>query len=197
MGFRSLDGRVVAVLFAMSFMIAGAGCRSGDSADAIDPGTAGGTKLPEGQILASELRAYCPKVNLREGTAFLPVYAKGGDEDATKLLYQSSLTAATRKCTYQPGTITMEVAVAGRVVPGAMAADGPVKLPIRIAATDANGQQLYSNVGSHEVQITRAGGAAQFIYTDANVTVPSTVGSVNVTAGFDEGPKKKKQGDEL
>jgi hypothetical protein len=199
MGFRSLDGRVVVVLFAMSFMLAGAGCRSGDSAAAIDPGTAGGTKPPEGEILQSELRAYCPNVTLREASAFLKVYAKGGDDDPTKLAYQSSLSAATRKCTYQPGTIVMEVAIAGKVVPGPMAADGPVKLPIQIAATDSNAQQLYSKTGSHEVQITRAGGAAQFIYTDVNVTVPSTVGSVSVIAGFDEGPnkKKKKSDDEL
>jgi len=189
MGFRSLDGRVVVVLFAMSFMLAGAGCRSGDSAAAIDPGTAGGTKPPEGEILQSELRAYCPNVTLREASAFLKVYAKGGDDDPTKLAYQSSLSAATRKCTYQPGTIVMEVAIAGKVV----------KLPIQIAATDSNAQQLYSKTGSHEVQITRAGGAAQFIYTDVNVTVPSTVGSVSVIAGFDEGPnkKKKKSDDEL
>jgi hypothetical protein len=89
------------------------------------------------------------------------------------------------------------VAVAGWVVPGPMAADGPVKLPIRVAATDTNGQQLYSNTGSYEVQITRAGGAVQFIYNDANVTVPSTLGSVSVIAGFDEGPKKKKKDGEL
>lgn len=196
MGSRYLDGRVLAVFFAMSLMVAVAGCRSSDSAAAMDPGTGGGTKPPEGQVLQSELRAYCPNVTLREGTAFLNVYAKGAEEDATKLVYQSSLTAATRKCSYQPGTIVMEVAIAGKVVPGPMAADGPVKLPIRIVAADANGQELNSNTASHEVQITRTGGAAQFIYSAANVTVPSTGGSVTVTAGFDEGLKKKKKSDD-
>jgi hypothetical protein len=194
-GFRSIDGRVVAVLFAVSFMIAAAGCKSGDNAAAVvDPGT-GSAKAPEGKILESELRAYCPPVGLREGTAFLSVYAKGGDNDPTKLIYQSSLSAVTRKCTYGPGTITLEVAVAGKVVPGPMASDGPVKLPIRVAVIDTAGQPLYSNIGNYEVQLARANGAAQFIYTDANVTIPTPApGTVQASAGFDEGPQKKKKG---
>src|SRR5262249_49551549 len=155
--------------------------------DVLDPGTSGGTaKAPEGKILQSELRAYCPPVNLREGTAFLTVYAKGGDDDPTKLLYQSSLTAVTRKCSYSGGNTTIEVAVAGKVVPGPMATDGPVKLPIRVAVTDSAGQPVYSNLGNYEVQIARSSGAAQFIYTDANVTIPTPEpGTVQGFAGFD------------
>ena len=80
-----------------------------------------------------------------------------------------------------------------------MAADGPVKLPIRVAVTDSAGQPLYSNLASYEVQIARSSGAAQFIYTDANVTIPTAEpGTVQAYAGFDEGPeKKKKSADEL
>jgi hypothetical protein len=199
-GFASTGGRVVAALFAVSFMIAGAGCKSGDSAAVLDPGASGdGAEPPEGKVLQSELRAYCPPVNLREGTSFISVYAKGGDDDPTKLLYQSSLSAVTRKCSYSSGTTTLEVAVAGRVVPGPMAVDGPVKLPIRVAVTDAAGQPIYSNLGNYEVQISRANGAAQFIYTDAAVSIPTPApGTVQAYAGFDEGPQKKKKAtDEL
>ena len=94
---------------------------------------------------------------------------------------------------------TLEVAVAGKVVPGPMAVDGPVKLPIRVAVTDSAGQPIYSNLGNYEVQISRANGAAQFIYTDPAVTIPTPErGTVQAYAGFDEGPEKKKKAtDEL
>jgi hypothetical protein len=198
-GFGSIGGRLVAALFAVSFMIAAAGCQSGDTAgDVLDVGGSEPAKAPEGKVLQSELRAYCPPVSLREGTAFLSVYAKGGEDDPTKLIYQSSLSAVTRKCTYAAGTITLQVAVAGKVVPGPMTTDGPVKLPIRVAVTDAAGQPVYSNLGNYEVQIARASGAAQFIYTDANVTIPTPEpGTVQGYAGFGEGPQKKKKTDEL
>jgi len=199
-GFGLIGGRFVAALFVVSFMMAAAGCKSSDSADVLDPGASGDVaKPPEGKVLQSELRAYCPPVNLREGTAFISVYAKGGDGDPTKLMYQSSLTAVTRKCTYSSGTTTLEVAVAGKVVPGPMAVDGPVKLPIRVAVTDTAVQPIYSNLGNYEVQIARASGAAQFIYTDSAVTIPTPApGTVQAYAGFDEGPeKKKKAADEL
>jgi len=191
MGFHCLDGRVVAALFAASFMTAVAGCQSGDSASVLDPG---GSKAPEGKVLESDLRAYCPPVNLREGTAFHNTYAKGGDEDPTKLIYQSSLTAVTRKCNYAAGSITMEIAVAGKVVPGPLATDSTVKMPIRIAVSDTNGQVLYSNLASYEVTVARASGATQFVYTDPNVTFPTPApGTVQVFAGYDEGPDKKKK----
>ena len=49
------------------------------------------------------------------------------------------------------------------------------------------------------MQIARASGAAQFIYTDANVTIPTPEpGTVQAYAGFDKGPQKKKKAtDEL
>ena len=135
MGFRSVQsrGRVLAALLAAGLYATATGCKSSDSADVIDPGTGDDVQeVPEGKVLQSELRAYCPRVTLRDGDAVLSTYEKNAEDDPTKLMYQSSLSIVTRKCTYSAGTITMNIAVAGKVVPGPLAADGMVKMPIRV-----------------------------------------------------------------
>jgi hypothetical protein len=197
MGFRVVGGRFVAVLLAVGFMAAAAGCKSSDSSDALDPGTGEGASAPEGKVLQSELRAYCPSVSLREGTSYFNTYEKNSQDDPTKLIYQSSLTAITRKCTYGSGMITMDIAVAGKVVPGPVATDGTVKMPIRVAVMRGD-EVLYSNLTPYEVRVSKASGATQFVFHDANVTFPTPEpGSVEVFAGYDEGPQKKKPADEL
>jgi hypothetical protein len=199
MGFRCFDGRVVAAVAMLCFMAFAAGCQSGDSAgDVLDPGS-GSTTPEEGKILQSELRAYCPKVTLREEDAFRNSYEKGAEDDPTKLIYQSSLSTVTRKCEYGPGTMTMTVAVAGKVVPGPLATDGAVKMPMRVEVKRGD-EVLYSNVANYEVAVSKAGGATQFIYSDPNVIFPTpTAADVQAYIGYDPGPekKKKKADDEL
>jgi hypothetical protein len=199
MGFRWFDGRVVAAVVTLCFMAFAAGCQSGDSAgDVVDPGS-GSTTAPEGKILQSELRAYCPKVMLREEDALRNAYEKNAEDDPTKLIYRSSLSTATRKCEYGPGTISMTIAVAGRVIPGPLATDGTVKMPMRVEVKRGD-EVLYSNVADYEVAVSKASGATQFIYSDPNVTIPTPqAADVQAYIGYDPGPekKKKKADDEL
>jgi hypothetical protein len=135
-------------------------------------------------------------VTLREGTAFFSTYeAKkkkdDQEQDPTKLTYQSSITAVTRKCSYAPGTTTLDVAVAGRVVPGPAAKEGTVTMPIRVVVMRGT-DVLYSNLAKYQVTVNKAAGATQFIYNDPNVTFPTPEpGTVQVFAGYDEGPAKK------
>jgi hypothetical protein len=195
MGYRSC-GRVLAALLAAGFIATAAGCQSDDSADVIDPDT-GGQEVPEGKILQSELRAYCPQVTLRENNAFLRTYAKNAEGDPSKLMYQSSLSVATRKCTYGSGTLTMNIAVAGKVVPGPLAADGVVKMPIRVMVLRGT-EVVYDNVANHEVAVSRASGATQFIYNDPNVAIPTPEpGSIQAYVGYDLPETKKKDEDAL
>jgi hypothetical protein len=92
---------------------------------------------PSGTITESELRAFCPNVELREGTAFFTKYEKGGaptdttEADKTKVIHQASLGEVTRACSYSGETLTINVAASGRLVPGPKAVAGPVTLPIR------------------------------------------------------------------
>jgi hypothetical protein len=195
MGFRLNDGRFLARFGFLGFMLAVAGCQSGDSTSVLGVGDSSDSApktAPEGKVLQSELRAYCPPVTLREGTAFFSTYEKKGDADPTKLMYQSSISAVTRSCSYGGGMITMNIAVAGRVVPGPVATDGSVTMPIRIVVSDASGAPLYSQLHKYEVSVSKASGATQFVFNDPNVTFAQPApGTVQVFAGYDEGPPKK------
>ncbi|RWE36316.1 hypothetical protein [Mesorhizobium sp.] len=82
MAFYSVNRRFVAGLALAGFMLAAAGCQSSDNGilnfgfSKKDPTAPPPPQDP--QVLASQLRAYCPKVTLRDGTAFFNTYAKGG-----------------------------------------------------------------------------------------------------------------------
>jgi len=89
MAFYSVNRRLVAGLALTGFMLAAAGCQSGDNGilnlgfgSKKDP-----TALPpppDPKVVASQLRAYCPKVTLRDGTAFFNTYAKGAAKPKKK-----------------------------------------------------------------------------------------------------------------
>jgi hypothetical protein len=196
MAFGIVSGRVVAAIVVAGFIATAAGCKSDDSADVLDPGSGGAQEVPEGKVLQSELRAYCPGVTLRQDYAVLDSYAKNAEDDPSKLMYRSSLGAATRKCTYAPGTLTMEIAVAGRVIPGPLATDGAVKMPIRIEVRRGD-EIIYENVASYEVSVSKGSGATQFIYNNPGVPIPAPeAGTIQAFVGYDL-PKKKKAEDEL
>jgi hypothetical protein len=186
MVFRLIDARFLTALAVSGFMIAVAGCQSGDSAAVL--GSADAPPPPE-KIAASELRAYCPKVSLREGTAFFNTYAKGGQDDPAKIIYQASITDVTRSCARADGMMTMNVAVAGKVVPGPVGSPGTVTMPIRIAVMRGD-EVLYSQL--HKYPVTVGDVASQFVFSDPNVTFPIPAEpNVQVFAGYDEGPAAK------
>lgn len=128
---------------------------------------------------------YCPKITLREGTSVL----RKGQGDAQE--YVASVTQTTRSCRVQNGELSMEVGVAGRVVPGSAAKSGSVRLPIRVAIVRGS-EVLYSELGQQPVAMDPAGGAQDFIYVDRNVRLPEpTRRDLTVFVGFDEGMPKK------
>lgn len=179
------------VLFGAMFAIAG--CQSG-GAGLLDVGEkqspTQADARAQGKILASELRAYCPTVTLREGTAYFNSYASGGQDDQSKLIYQAAIADVTRSCSYGAGTLTLNVAVAGRVVPGPLAKPGPATMPIRVAVTHGE-QVLYSQLHQYKVDVTNTSTASQFVFNDPNVTVPAPSSrNYQVFVGFDEGPPK-------
>jgi hypothetical protein len=193
MGLDLSSRRVVAGTAALGFLAALAGCQAGDTVGALDLGLRkNNTQNTEGMVRESELRAYCPRVTLREGTSTYRSFERKAEEDPTKLLYLASITDVTRACTYTtPGFITVNVALAGKVVPGPKAQAGTVTMPIRVVAT-RGGEVLYSQLYQHPVTINQVG-ASQFIFNDPNVSVPSiTDGSIQIYAGYDEGPVPKK-----
>ncbi|MES0148700.1 hypothetical protein NKJ95_15860 [Mesorhizobium sp. M0012] len=227
MAFHSFNGRFVAGVALTGFMLAAAGCQSSDNGilgfgkkDATPP------PPPDPKVLSSQLQAYCPKVTLRDGTAFFNTYAKSGPkpkkkpdvaaeeaaqpavdaagvdqpDDSAKIIYQASITDVTRDCSRANGSLSMKIAVAGKVVPGPMFTPGSITMPIRIAVMHGT-EVLYSQLHSYQVQVTDPSSATQFVFTDSNVVVPEpTAKDYQAYAGYDEGapkvatdkPRKKK-----
>ena len=191
MAFRFTNGRFLPGFALAGFMLAAAGCQSGDTGGVL--GLGGNEKKPEdGKVLASELLAYCPQVTLKEDTGYFNRYAKGGEDDPAKLSYQASINEVTRSCSRTTGMLTMDVAVAGRIVPGPAGASGSITLPIRVVVLQG-GEVLYSKQINHQVAVS-GNQAQQFIVNDSSVSVPIPANNtLQVFAGFDAGPPKKKQ----
>lgn len=158
--------------------------------------------MQEQRILQSELTGFCPLVTLREGTAYFTSYAKGADkEDGSKdpalAMYQASITDVTRSCSRATGALVINVAVAGRVVPGPKASGASVTMPIRVAMV-ADGNVLYSQLQQFQVTVNPTDAATQFVFNDPNGTVPlASAKAIQIFVGFDEGapkaPKTKKK----
>ncbi|MFC5385272.1 hypothetical protein ACFPLB_04730 [Aquamicrobium segne] len=175
-------------------MLVMAGCQSGSS-DALSVQGRQGADASGEKILASELRAYCPTLTLREGTAYFNTYAKGGQDDPDKIVYQASISEVTRDCKRANGQLTMNVAAAGRIVPGPQATAGAITMPIRVVVTRGS-EVLYSQLHQHKVQVSDTSSATQFVFNDANVTVPDpSARDYQVFVGYDEGPPKAKAQD--
>jgi len=177
--------------FALAAIMLAAGCQSGSSGGAL--GLSGGK--PRETVLQSELTGYCPRVQLREGTAYYNSYAKGGQDDPARIVYQASISDVTRSCSRAGGMLTMKIAVAGRVVTGPAGGPGTVTMPIRVAVTRGE-EVIYSELHRHPVAVSEGSGATQFVFASPDVTMPIPAeGTVEVFAGYDEGPPKQRQSD--
>lgn len=140
-----------------------------------------------GAVRESELRAYCPSVTIRDGTAFSTTYERGGEEDPNRVIYLSSISETTRTCKYGAGTGSVTVAIAGKVVPGPKGRAGSITLPLRVAMLRGD-QVLHSQIYRHPVSVTDISGATQFVLTVPDIPVPGGIDrGVTLQVGFDEG----------
>ncbi|WP_193176166.1 hypothetical protein [Oricola nitratireducens] len=170
----------IGVLFSL---VALASCQTAKVSD-----TLGGTKPGDENLTIDDLRAYCPRVTLLEGTAILRTYTKGKKDDPDEIIYQATITDVTRTCKYEAGNLYMQVAAAGRVVFGPKGAAGNLELPVRVAVKQGENVP-YSQLGKIQVAVPADGEATQFIYKDEQVVVPAPkTPSLQVLVGFDEGP---------
>lgn len=180
----------VAAAFVAAISISVAGCQSNGGAVQPDAGVAGQAgKAPAEKVTASDLRAYCPKVELREGTAYFSTYKNGAEKTPKNVIYQASITAVTRTCRFNADkSATMTVAVEGKIVPGPLGSTGTITMPIRVALVRGD-QVVNSTLNKYKVTVSDTSGATQFIYDDENIAVPAPVDrSLQVFVGYDEGP---------
>jgi hypothetical protein len=192
-----------ALLIGLTFAISA--CQSDSPSKTAEAGAVAAPPPPT----AEELAAYCPSVNLRSGTAFYDVYARGAKkkkpsadeidasdrtsdtgDNSENVVYQASISQVTRNCKTVGGTMTMTVAAAGKVVTGPQGKTGQISLPIRIAVLRGD-QVLYSNLARYPVDIKSTAAATQFIYTNQNVSFAAPKShDTQVFIGFDAGPEK-------
>jgi len=119
----------------------------------------------EPRIDESEIRAYCPRAVLSDENAFYTIYERGGEEDPSRIIYQVAIDKITRACRYGNGRITMEVAAAGRVVPGPKFNGANVTLPIYVHAK-RGADILYEKTQQLTPPPLSRGEAAQFLFKD-------------------------------
>lgn len=188
MAFRLIDRRFLTGLAVSGFFIAVAGCQSTNNSNT----QAAADSQEQAKVTEAELRAYCPPITLREGTAYFNTYAKGGQDDPAKVIYQASITDVTRSCNRADGTLTMNVAVAGKVVPGPAGVSGTVKMPIRVAVVRGD-EVLYSKLHNFQTTVSDTSTATQFVFNDpaVSIAIPAEQ-NLRVYAGYDEGPPKKQ-----
>ncbi|MCO4318455.1 hypothetical protein M8997_014765 [Phyllobacterium sp. 21LDTY02-6] len=183
-----------APFFAMIFAFGLSACST--SSDATDPNSPKAQELAQAQerIKASDLLGFCPPVTIREGTAIISNYGKA-EKTPENLIYQASISNETRSCKTVDGTLTMNVAIAGKIVPGPKFAPGTVNMPIRVAVVQGS-DVLYSKLHTQQISAT-PGAATQFVFNDAEVAFPKpTAQNVQVFIGFDEAgaaPAKKRK----
>ncbi len=178
------------------FILAAAGCQSDDAAGVLGPDKAKDQlKPPTEKVKESDLIGFCPRVSLREGTAYFNSYAKGGQDDPAKLLYQAAITDVTRSCKRDNGTLSITVAVAGKVVPGPAGAPGNITMPIRIVMIQGS-TVLYSELHKYQLAVGDSAQASQFVFNDPNISIPDpTQRDIQIFAGYDDSPDKKGKKD--
>ncbi|AZO59095.1 MAG: hypothetical protein E5X23_07415 [Mesorhizobium sp.] len=167
MRFYSVNRRVVAGLALTGFMLAAAGCQSSDNGilnfgfSKKDPTAPPPPQDPK--VLASQLRAYCPKVTLRDGTAFFNTYAKGA---ATKTKKKKVDAAADAEA---------EAAAAAQTGPNGQPVDpnrDPAKIIYQASITDVTRDCTHEN-GQLTMKIAVAGKVVPGpLFTPGTVTMP-------------------------
>jgi hypothetical protein len=186
--FKSYSGSTVSNISALVAVgLLAAGCQSGAGTLGMGGGQSEASQQRE-TVAAEELRAFCPNILLREGTAYFNTYERGGEGDPSRLVHQAAIADVTRSCSYNGSDMTVNVAVAGRIVPGPRGRTGTVTMPIRVAAVRGS-EVLYSQLHQFSVDVADTAGATQFIFNDPNVrfTLPADRG-VRLFVGYDEGP---------
>ncbi len=199
MEFRLNNRRILPIFGAFAVALTLAGCQSGGGFPDLGLGSKDKKEAadkPDDRIDQVDLRAYCPRVRLREGTAFFNTYKKvrRGEEEKNpdNIIYQASISDVTRGCKYENGQLNMNIAVAGRVVPGPLGEPGSVTMPIRVVVVRGE-EVLYSELHQYQVAINSLTGATQFVFNDPNVSIPApSAANLLVFAGYDEGPPKRQ-----
>ena len=201
-------GNGIRVLVAGSLLAFLAGCNSTDTGGALDiassqsaviPTTSGTPADLAASQTAAAVQGLCPRVVLRDGTAFYRNYTKGakmlpdGSKDPDQLLYQVSLAETTRQCTQANGQTYVTIMAQGRAIIGPAGAGAGISMPIRVAIVDGDAT-TYTDLEPFQLALNPGEVTGQFVYTKTAVPLPAnTTDLAQIFIGFDEGPVKQQK----
>lgn len=178
----SVFGTVSRKLLSVSLLALVAGCNSSTPTSGLTSAAPGA----QADAAVPVVQAFCPPVVMREETAVYRSYGRGGQDDPEKLVYQASLADATRQCTANESTITINVVAQGRVVAGPAVTAGQITLPVLVEVVDGD-NVIYSQTVSFPVDLPATG--TQFIFSKPDVQIPNAEGGASrftrVRLGFD------------
>lgn len=163
-----------------------------------------GTSEPAQEMDTTQIRhvAYCPKIEVRDGTQVYHVGAGGGPvSDPTAVRFQATITRFARECVQDGDTIRIRVGVAGRVLTGAQGGSATLSLPVRVvivAANELGGEErvLYTRLTRVSAAVNAANPSVPWEVIDEEVTMPAEPGAI-IYVGFDpkgdSAPARKKK----
>ena len=192
-GWDAVTFKSVRMAAAISVAALVAGCNSSNGVGALQVGQNNKSDTEAGvdkKLGAKVVQGNCPQITLRDGTAYLRKYQRGGQDDPEKVLYQAAIADTTRQCSITGDQMTINVVVAGRAAAGPAGKAGPIKMPIRVVVLENRSNRvIYSELTEFETTLPSGNPTTQFLFSKPDVTIPiADSRRVKVFVGFDEGP---------
>lgn len=182
----------VAAAIAVAALVAG--CNSSGGLEALQIGgnsdSSSNDRAIDEQTGSRIVQGNCPRITLRDGTAYIREYARGGENDPEQIIYQAAIADTTRQCSVTGDEMMINVVVAGRAAAGPAGKPGPISLPVRVAVVEnRTNRVIYSELTQFETTLPEGNPTTQFLFSKPDVNIPiSSSRTVRVFVGFDEGP---------
>ena len=107
--------------------------------------------------------AYCPPVQIRNGTEVYKVYERGHEEEADFIRYQATITKTARECQKTADGFTVKVGAGGRAIAGPKGGPGSLTLPVRVVVTQQSGGVVFTQLYKVPVTIAPPGFERRFL----------------------------------
>lgn len=145
-----------------------------------------GTSEPAQEMDTTNLLkvAYCPKIQVREGTQVYQVGANGPTADPSAVRFQASISRFARECRQEGDNIHIRVGVAGRVLTGRDGGNANLSLPVRVVAVGAEDKVFYSRLSRVSASVSTSEPSVGWSFVDEDVVIPVEPGIV-LYVGFD------------
>lgn len=155
-----------------------------------------GTGMQAEEMDTSQLLkvAYCPKVEVREGTQVYQIGEGGQTDNPGAVRFQASISRFARECRQDGDTIRIRVGVAGRVLTGPKGGASTLSLPVRVVVVGPEDKVLYTRLSRVPASVSTDEPSVAWSFVDEDVVIPSAPGA-QIYVGFDpkgDAPAKRR-----